>query len=57
MTALHIRRNLLELLSLTSNAVNQVQLPGGNTVADKVLEYRIRAAALLIPKGSSIHVE
>jgi hypothetical protein len=24
---------------------------------DKVFEYRIRAAALLMPKGSSIHIE
>jgi len=57
MTALHIRQNLSELLQLTSKAVNTVSLPGGNTVADKIYEYRIRAAALLMPKGSSIHIE
>jgi hypothetical protein len=56
MTALHIRQNLSELLQLTSKAVNTVSLPGGNTVADKIYEYRIRAAALLMPKGSSIHI-
>jgi len=57
MTELHIRHNVRHLLKLTAAAVKTTRMPDGNTVADKVCEYRIRAAALIMPKGSTLHIQ
>jgi len=54
MTALNIRKNMVELVQLIGQTLPpQVQ----DKMHDKVFEYRIRAAALLMPKGSTIHIE
>ena len=46
MTALHIRKNLAELLVRTASAVENAN---ANGIKEKLSEYRIRTAALIMP--------
>lgn len=46
MTALHIRKNLAELLVRTATAVENANV---KTAIIKLNEYRIRTAALIMP--------
>ena len=47
MTALHIRKNLAAALVNTAAAVENANVNG---IKEKLSEYRIRAAALIMPK-------
>jgi hypothetical protein len=49
MTALHIRKNLAALLVNTAAAVENAKLPAKEDIGTKVNEYRLRAAALMMP--------
>lgn len=46
MTALHIRKNVAQLLVRTASAVENANVQG---ISEKLSEYRIRAAALMMP--------
>ena len=46
MTALHIRKNLAAALVNTAAAVENANVKG---IGEKLSEYRIRAAALMMP--------
>lgn len=46
MTALHIRKNVAQLLVRTASAVENANVQG---ISEKLNEYRIRAAALMMP--------
>ena len=46
MTALHIRKNVAQLLVRTASAVENANVKG---IGEKLSEYRIRAAALMMP--------
>jgi len=49
MTALHIRKNLAALLVNTAAAVENAKLPDKEAARIKLNEYRLRAAALMMP--------
>jgi hypothetical protein len=53
MTALHIRAALLKL---TASAVETAKLPSKKQLGEKISEYRIRAAALIMPNDCQIHI-
>lgn len=57
MTALHIRKNIAQALKLTATAVETVQVPNVHQVKEKIFEYRIRAAALIMPKDVELHIK
>lgn len=46
MIALHIRKNVAQLLVRTASAVENANVKG---IGEKLSEYRIRAAALMMP--------
>lgn len=54
MTALNIRKNFASALRLVAESVEQTKVPTLKEVKNKTDEYRIRAAALLIPKDAVI---
>lgn len=56
MTALHIRKNTAALLKLTAAAVETAKLPSKQQLGQKISEYRIRAAALIMPNDCQIHI-
>lgn len=56
MTALHIRKNTALLLKLTASAVETAKLPSKQQLEQKISEYRIRAAALIMPKDCQLHI-
>jgi len=56
MTALHIRKNTAALLKLTAAAIETVKLPSKQQLNQKISEYRIRAAALIMPNDCQIHI-
>jgi len=56
MTALHIRKNTATLLKLTALAVETAKLPSKQQLKQKISEYRIRAAALIMPKDCQLHI-
>lgn len=49
MTKLNIRKNTAQLLKLTADAVENAKLPTRVAISAKLNEYRIRAAALMMP--------
>jgi hypothetical protein len=49
MTALNLRKNTAELLKLSAKAIENAKAPNMATVGAKLIEYRIRAAALMMP--------
>ena len=49
MTALHIRKNLASLLVNTAAAIENAKLPTKDAACTKLNEYRLRAAALMMP--------
>jgi hypothetical protein len=49
MTALNLRKNTAELLKLSAKAIENAKAPNMSTVGAKLIEYRIRAAALMMP--------
>lgn len=53
MTALNIRKNIGALLHATASAVEQIKVPTKQQLGDKVDEYRIRAAALIMPNDAA----
>jgi hypothetical protein len=57
MTALHIRKNTAAFLKLAASAVETAQLPSKQQLEEKISEYRIRAAALIMPKDCQIQIE
>jgi hypothetical protein len=56
MTALHIRKNTALLLKLTASAVETAKLPSKQQLEQKISEYRIRAAELIMPKDCQLHI-
>jgi len=57
MTLLHIRKNTAALLKLTASAVETAKLPSKQQLGQKISEYRIRAAALIMPSHCQIHID
>jgi hypothetical protein len=49
MTVLHIRKNTALFLKLTATAVENAKLPTKDAARTKLNEYRLRAAALMMP--------
>ena len=49
MTALNIRKNIAALLVNTAAAVENAKLPDKDAARTKLNEYRLRAAALMMP--------
>ncbi len=49
MTALNLRKNTAQLLKLSAKAIENAKVPNMSTVSTKLIEYRIRAAALMMP--------
>jgi hypothetical protein len=56
MTALNIRKNLASILVNTAAAVENAKLPSKQQLEQKISEYRIRAAALIMPKDCELHI-
>ena len=54
MTALNIRKNIASGLRLVAESVEQAKVPTLKEIKNKTYEYRIRAAAVLIPKDAVI---
>jgi hypothetical protein len=62
MTKLNLRSNAANILRLAAKAVEEVQvpeikLPAKDQIASKAREYRIRAAAMVMPKGVAFVIE
>ncbi len=49
MTALHIRKNIAAALFNTAAAIDNAKIPTKGDIGTKVNEYRLRAAALIMP--------
>ena len=49
MTALNLRKNTAQLLKISAKAIENAKAPNMFTVGAKLIEYRIRAAALMMP--------
>ena len=49
MTALNLRKNIAALLVNTAAAVENAKLPNKEAARTKLNEYRLRAAALMMP--------
>jgi hypothetical protein len=49
MTALNLRKNIAALLVNTAAAVENAKLPNKEIARTKLNEYRLRAAALMMP--------
>ena len=56
MTALNIRKNIAALLYTTAEAVEQLKVPTKQQLGEKVDEYRILAAALIMPNDAAFVV-
>jgi hypothetical protein len=56
MTALNIRKNLASILVNTAAAVENAKVPTKEGMTEKLNEYRIRAAALIMPKDCELHI-
>jgi hypothetical protein len=50
MTSFNIRKNTANLLLFAASAVENAKLPTKAQASEKLNEYRIRAAALMMPK-------
>ena len=50
MTVFNIRKNTAALLKLTATAIENAKLPTKAQASEKISEYRIRAAALMMPE-------
>lgn len=62
MTKLNLRSNAANILRLAAKAVEEakvpdIKIPTKDQVASKVQEYRIRAAAMVMPKGVAFVIE
>jgi hypothetical protein len=57
MTKLNIRKNLASILVNTAAAVENAKLPTNACLGIKVNEYRIRAAALIMPNDAAFIIE
>ena len=56
MTALHLRKHTAQLLKLTAVAIETSKLPTKEQLKDKISEYRIRTAALIMPKECQLYI-
>ena len=56
MTALNIRKNIGGLLHATASAVEQIKVPTKQQLGEKLDEYRIRAAAFIMPNDAAFVV-
>jgi hypothetical protein len=57
MTALHIRKNTAELLKITAAAIENAKVPTKAGMAEKLNEYRTRAAALMMPNDMAFIIQ
>lgn len=62
MTKLNLRSNAANILRLAAKAVEEakvpdIHVPTKDQIASKAREYRIRAAALVMPKGVAFIIE
>ena len=57
MTALHIRKNLASILVNTAAAVENAKVPTKANMAEKLNEYRTRAAALIMPNDMAFIIK
>ena len=57
MTALNIRKNTAQLLKMTASAVENAKLPAKGAMSLKLNEYRIRAAALMMPNDMAFVIQ
>jgi hypothetical protein len=56
MTALNIRKNIAALLVNTAAAVENAKLPDKEATRTKLNEYRLRAAALMMPNDMAFFI-
>jgi len=54
MTKLNLRKNLSSVLYSTAQAVEEFKMPNAS---EKVYEYRVRLAALVMPRDAKIILE
>lgn len=54
MTKLHIRKNLSSVLRSTAQAVENLKVPD---MSEKVHEYRVRLAALVMPNDCAFTID
>jgi hypothetical protein len=57
MTKLNIRKNIAAALVNTAAAVENAKLPTKEGIGIKMNEYRIRAAALIMPNDAAFIIE
>lgn len=57
MTKLHIRKNLSSVLRSTAQAVENLKAPDMSRASEKVHEYRIRLAALVMPNDCAFTID
>ena len=57
MTALHIRKNIAAALFNTAAAIDNAKLPTKEDIGTKVNEYRLRAAALIMPNDMAFIIQ
>jgi hypothetical protein len=57
MTGLNLRKNTAQLLKLSAEAIENAKAPNMSTVSAKLSEYRIRAAALMMPNDIAFVIE
>ena len=57
MTKLNIRKNLASILVNTAAAVENAKVPTKADMTEKLNEYRIRAAALIMPNDMAFVIQ
>ncbi len=57
MTKLNIRKNLASILVNTAAAVENAKVPTKADMAEKLNEYRTRAAALILPNDMAFVIQ
>ena len=57
MTKLHIRKNLSSVLHSTAQAVENLKAPNMSRASEKVHEYRVRLAALVMPNDCAFTID
>jgi len=57
MTKLNIRKNTAQLLKMTATAVENAKVPTKAAMSEKLNEYRIRAAALMMPNDMAFVIQ
>ena len=57
MTKFNIRKNTAQLLKMTASAIENANVPTKVDIDEKLNEYRIRAAALIMPNDAAFVIQ